>query len=101
MPDPVLMANVRWLMRYRRARSARRPDVVDGLLELFAEPEPVRAGAERVGDPLLVLGTGELLAAEDFAVIGSPVRMPLPAASLLEMLPQEARQKAVVGGAHS
>ncbi|MFJ3594885.1 Mu transposase C-terminal domain-containing protein [Streptomyces sp. NPDC090231] len=43
----------------------------------------------------LVVGTGELLAAVDFAVIGSPVRMPLPAASLLETLPQEARQKAL------
>ncbi|MEU6406193.1 Mu transposase C-terminal domain-containing protein [Streptomyces sp. NPDC046985] len=43
----------------------------------------------------LVVGTDELLAAEDFAVIGSPVRMPLPAASQLETLPQEARQKAL------
>ncbi|MEU8465780.1 TnsA-like heteromeric transposase endonuclease subunit [Streptomyces sp. NPDC029003] len=55
VPDPVLMANVRWLVRYRRARSARRPDIVDGLLELFAEPGPLRAGAVRVGDPLVVL----------------------------------------------
>nr|WP_246095047.1 TnsA-like heteromeric transposase endonuclease subunit [Streptomyces roseicoloratus] len=55
VPDPVLMANVRWLVRYRRARSARRPDVVDGLLGQFAEPGPLRAGAVRVGDPLLVL----------------------------------------------
>ncbi|MEU2120147.1 Mu transposase C-terminal domain-containing protein [Streptomyces sp. NPDC016459] len=43
----------------------------------------------------LVVGTGELLAAEDFAVIGSPVRMPLPAASLMETLPEQARQKAL------
>ncbi|MEU8465781.1 hypothetical protein [Streptomyces sp. NPDC029003] len=43
----------------------------------------------------LVVGTKELLVTEDFAVIGSPVRMPLPAASLLETLPEQARQRAL------
>ncbi|MEU2120148.1 hypothetical protein ABZ567_31960, partial [Streptomyces sp. NPDC016459] len=43
------------LVRYRRARSARRPDIVDGLLDQFAEPGQLRAGAVWVGDPLVVL----------------------------------------------
>ncbi|WP_030061849.1 MULTISPECIES: TnsA-like heteromeric transposase endonuclease subunit [Streptomyces] len=55
VPDPVLMANMRWLSRYRRQRCGRREDVVVRLLEVFDEPTALRAGAMRVGDPLLVL----------------------------------------------
>ncbi|MFE5588166.1 TnsA-like heteromeric transposase endonuclease subunit [Kitasatospora sp. NPDC056531] len=52
--DPVLMANMRWLSRYRRRRCLR-PDVADRLLEVFREPRPLRPGAMEAGDPLLVL----------------------------------------------
>jgi len=52
--DPVLMANVRWLSRYRRRRCAR-ADVAERLLRVFEEPTPLRPGAVGVGDPLLVL----------------------------------------------
>jgi TnsA endonuclease-like protein len=55
VPDPVLMANMRWLARYRRRRCGRRQDIVDRLVEVFREPAPLRAGACEVGDPLLVL----------------------------------------------
>ncbi|GED88243.1 TnsA-like heteromeric transposase endonuclease subunit [Streptomyces sp. 6-11-2] len=54
-PEPVFMANVRWLARYRRDRSGRPPDVAARLLEVFSEPLPLWAGAERVGDRLQVL----------------------------------------------
>ncbi|MGA5568545.1 TnsA-like heteromeric transposase endonuclease subunit [Streptomyces pseudogriseolus] len=53
-PDPVLMANVRWLSRYRRRRCAR-ADVAERLLRVFEQPTPLRPGAAKVGDPLLVL----------------------------------------------
>lgn len=55
VPDPVVMANMRWLSRYRRHRCGRRQDVAVHLLELFEEPTSLRAGARQVGDPLLVL----------------------------------------------
>jgi hypothetical protein len=54
IPDPVLMANMRWLSRYRRKRCLR-ADVAERLVEVFAQPGPLRAGAARVGDPLMVL----------------------------------------------
>ncbi|MEU6072130.1 TnsA-like heteromeric transposase endonuclease subunit [Streptomyces sp. NPDC047082] len=54
VPDPVLMANMRWLSRYRRQRCLRR-DVTDRLMEVFSEPRPLRPGAEEAGDPLMVL----------------------------------------------
>lgn len=54
VPDPVLMANMRWLSRYRRRRCLRR-DVADRLVEVFSEPGPLRAGAVRVGDPIAAL----------------------------------------------
>lgn len=53
IPDPVL-ANMRWLSRYRRPRCLHR-QVAAALLEVFAEPGPLRSGAGRVGDPLMVL----------------------------------------------
>jgi hypothetical protein len=45
---------MRWLSRYRRRRCLRR-HIAAALLEVFAEPGPLREGAERVGDPLMVL----------------------------------------------
>jgi len=41
--------NLRWLARYRHRRCRREP-VADRLREVFAEPLPLLAGAERVGD---------------------------------------------------
>ncbi|MFE9934311.1 TnsA-like heteromeric transposase endonuclease subunit [Streptomyces sp. NPDC005533] len=54
VPDPVLMANMRWLSRYRRRRCLR-PESAAVLMDVFGEPGPLRAGAIRVGDPLGVL----------------------------------------------
>ncbi|MFE9513716.1 TnsA-like heteromeric transposase endonuclease subunit [Streptomyces sp. NPDC006643] len=47
-------ANLRWLARYRHGRCHRAP-VADRLREFFADPLPLLAGAERVGDRLAVL----------------------------------------------
>lgn len=54
-PEPMLMANVRWLARYRRRRSGRPAEAAARLIEVFAEPLPLWTGAERVGDRLQVL----------------------------------------------
>jgi hypothetical protein len=51
----VFAANVRWLSRYRHPRCGRREDLAARLLEVFAQPTPLFAGVERVGDRLLVL----------------------------------------------
>jgi hypothetical protein len=53
--DAVLVANVRWLSRYRHPRCGRREDLACRLLEVFRHPTPLLAGAEQVGDRLLVL----------------------------------------------
>ncbi len=53
--EPVFAANVRWLSRYRHPRCGRREDLVGRLVEVFAQPTPLFAGAERVGDRLVVL----------------------------------------------
>jgi len=55
VPDPGLMANLRWLARYRHTRCAGRPETVVRLLEIFAAPTPLLEGAEGVGDQLAVL----------------------------------------------
>lgn len=55
VPDPVLMANMRWLSRYRRRRCGQRRDIADRLVRVFDEPAPLLAGATETGDPLLVL----------------------------------------------
>ncbi|MFL9655107.1 TnsA-like heteromeric transposase endonuclease subunit [Streptomyces sp. PB17] len=47
-------ANLRWLTRYRHHRCHRAP-VADRLREVFTDPLPLLAGAERVGDRLAVL----------------------------------------------
>ena len=54
-PDAVLAGNVRWLSRYRHPRCGRRREVADRLLEVFAQPRPLFAGAAEVGDRLAVL----------------------------------------------
>ncbi|WP_329449124.1 TnsA-like heteromeric transposase endonuclease subunit (plasmid) [Streptomyces sp. NBC_01426] len=81
VPDPVLMANMRWLSRYRRSRCGRRPELAERLVSIFQEPAPLLAGAARAGDLLLVLPvlfhllwnrtlvtdvTSQLLAADSF-----------------------------------
>ena len=55
VPDPVLVANVAWLARYRHPRCGGSPDLARLLLEGFAEPAPLMAGAAAVGDPMAVL----------------------------------------------
>jgi hypothetical protein len=54
VPDPVRVANVAWLARYRHPRCSS-PDVARQLLKAFAEPAPLMAGAAMAGDPLAVL----------------------------------------------
>ena len=54
VPDPVLAANVRWLAGYRYPRCLRQ-EYRAGLLEAFAVPAPLLAGAEAVGDRIAVL----------------------------------------------
>lgn len=54
-PDPVFMANVRWLARYRHGRCGRETDVAERLLEVFRQPRRLRAGAEEAGSVLRVL----------------------------------------------
>jgi hypothetical protein len=55
VPDPVLTANVTWLARYRHPRCAGPPGLARRLLEVFAGPVPMMAGAAAVGDPMAVL----------------------------------------------
>ena len=52
--DPVLRANVRWLSRYRHPRCRREP-AASALLEAFAAPRPLLAGAALAGNPVAVL----------------------------------------------
>ncbi|WP_349307782.1 TnsA-like heteromeric transposase endonuclease subunit [Streptomyces sp. HNM0645] len=54
VPEEVLLANVRWLSRYRHPRCRRGP-VVDRLQEVFAERAPLMAGADAAGDRLETL----------------------------------------------
>jgi hypothetical protein len=55
VPDPVLMADVAWLARYRHPRCSGSPGLARLLLETFAEPAPLMAGAAAAGDPMAVL----------------------------------------------
>jgi hypothetical protein len=50
-PDPVRMANLRWLAGYRHTR-CRRDDIAAAVLRLAATPQPVISPAQRLGDPL-------------------------------------------------
>lgn len=52
--DPVLMANVRWLSRYRHDR-CRTAHLAAELLEVFGARQPLFAGVSLVGDRLAVL----------------------------------------------
>ncbi|MFJ4853679.1 TnsA-like heteromeric transposase endonuclease subunit [Streptomyces sp. NPDC088730] len=52
--------NLRWLSRYRHSRCHRAP-VADRLRKTFADPLPLLAGAEQVGDRLAVLPVPDLL----------------------------------------
>lgn len=54
-PDPVRVANVRWLSRYRHPRCGARGEVVERLLEVCEEPIGLFAAASAVGDRLAVL----------------------------------------------
>jgi hypothetical protein len=54
-PDPVLVANVRWLSRYRHPRNGIRREIVEMLLAVFARPVPLFEGTAEVGDRLVVL----------------------------------------------
>lgn len=51
----MLAANLRWLSRYRHPRHGARVEVVASLLQVFAEPTALFAGAARVGDRIGVL----------------------------------------------
>jgi hypothetical protein len=53
-PDPVLMANVRWLAGYRHPR-CHRPDLECAAETVFANPTPLMAGAAALGDRLATL----------------------------------------------
>jgi hypothetical protein len=54
MPEPVLLANVRWLSRYRHPRCLH-PTAADRLREVFAAPGPLLPGADAAGDRLATL----------------------------------------------
>ncbi|WP_405852345.1 TnsA-like heteromeric transposase endonuclease subunit [Streptomyces sp. NBC_00090] len=54
-PDPMRMANIRWLARYRRGRSGQPGAVAERLLEVFSEPKGLWEGAGLVGDRIQVL----------------------------------------------
>nr|WP_325052036.1 TnsA-like heteromeric transposase endonuclease subunit [Streptomyces triticagri] len=53
-PGAVLLANVRWLSRYRHPRCLRRTSA-DRLREVFTAPGPLLAGADEAGDRLATL----------------------------------------------
>lgn len=55
VPDPVLVANVAWLARYRHPRCGGSPGLARLLQEVFAGPAPLMAGAAAAGDPMAVL----------------------------------------------
>jgi hypothetical protein len=55
-PDPVLMANVRWLAGYRHPRCLR-PAVAAAAARVFGEAMPLMDGAALLGDPLASLPT--------------------------------------------
>lgn len=54
-PDPVLVANVRWLSRYRHPRCGVRREIAERLMTVFALSAPLFEGAAEVGDRLAVL----------------------------------------------
>ena len=54
VPEAVLLANVRWLSRYRHPRCRQHPAAAR-LLEVFSQPGPLMAGADGAGDRLATL----------------------------------------------
>ncbi|MFE5957950.1 MULTISPECIES: TnsA-like heteromeric transposase endonuclease subunit [Streptomyces] len=54
VPEAVLLANVRWLSRYRHPR-CRQAAVAARLMEVFAQPGPLVPGADAAGDRLATL----------------------------------------------
>ncbi|MEW1757447.1 TnsA-like heteromeric transposase endonuclease subunit [Streptomyces cyaneofuscatus] len=54
VPEAVLLANVRWLSRYRHPRCRQAP-VAARLMEVFAQPGPLVPGADAAGDRLATL----------------------------------------------
>ncbi len=54
MPQPVTVANVRWLAGYRHPRH-HLAEMASALSAVFAGTAPLMAGAEAVGDPIAVL----------------------------------------------
>ncbi|WP_405610320.1 TnsA-like heteromeric transposase endonuclease subunit [Streptomyces sp. NBC_01508] len=72
-PEAVLLANVRWLSRYRHPRCLHRR-ATNRLLEVFATPGPLLAGADTAGDRFATLPAlfhllwRQELAAEDLSV---------------------------------
>ncbi|MCZ4121778.1 TnsA-like heteromeric transposase endonuclease subunit [Streptomyces sp. H39-S7] len=73
VPEAVMLANVRWLSRYRHPRCLHRR-AANRLLEVFATPGPLLAGADTAGDRLATLPTlfhllwRQELVAEDLSV---------------------------------
>jgi hypothetical protein len=53
--EPVFVANLRWLSRYRHPRHGRREDAVAALLSVFAEPVALFNAAARAGERLATL----------------------------------------------
>jgi hypothetical protein len=53
-PDPVLVANVRWLAGYRHPRYRGSPVVEAAVVDAFAEARPLIEGVRAVGDPIVV-----------------------------------------------
>ncbi|MEU6680094.1 TnsA-like heteromeric transposase endonuclease subunit [Streptomyces sp. NPDC046925] len=72
-PKTVLLANIRWLSRYRHPRCMHGPAVAR-LREVFTTPGPLMAGSDAAGDRLLTLPVlfhllwRQELAVEDMAV---------------------------------
>lgn len=54
-PDPVRVANVRWLSRYRHPRCGAQTAIAERLLEVFDRPTGLFEGVAAVGDRLMVL----------------------------------------------
>ncbi|WP_406484876.1 TnsA-like heteromeric transposase endonuclease subunit [Streptomyces sp. NBC_01563] len=54
VPEAVLLANVRWLSRYRHPRCRQGP-VAARLMEVFSQPGPLMASADAAGDRLATL----------------------------------------------
>ncbi|MFI1585286.1 TnsA-like heteromeric transposase endonuclease subunit [Embleya sp. NPDC020630] len=53
-PDPVLVANVRWLAGYRHPRHRGSPVVEAAVVDAFARARPLIEGVRAVGDPIVV-----------------------------------------------